>query len=398
MVRKAGKLNLGGMWDAATEAYGEGREEWAKAYREGRKENNRTEDAARWDEMTGSYPTGIRINELFDDAIGKKLSTRQQKERAIRSNLGIGAKSEFGPRVGQLLGTAAADLTQDNTRNFYWLLNAAQATGNVIAEKLMGVANPKLYGKKTVESSVDKIPFNVKGDNAAIDIQMAQAEGYLDKNEKPTKGVSIADDGTIQKRRYEPGHKAALMIPTGIAINTGLGLMSPFGGAEGYKAALPSEEDPTKTNNLLGEVAGKYFMGKTGKLLPYNEFSQVRPDVSPEEYRAYQAFKYDNNTDWNPLDGDFVAPFGVVKTTDEGIHGPELQFLGRSLPVTTGIVPYLGALAGGVAGVRTKMPIRGGVAGGMAGLAIGQIAGNLLENERRRRNAVENQLDQPQNI
>ena len=378
-----------GFFDAAAEAYGEGREEWAKAYREGRKAKGASEDAPRWDEMTGAYPTGIRMKELIDDVRGKKLTKSERDNRAIRDDLGIGIKSGFGPRTGQLLGTVAADITQDNTRNFYWLLNAAQATGNVIAEKAMGLANKSLYGKSPVMGA----------DGAPLTVKSARKGGeYIDAAGAPKKGISIGDGGVIEKRNFEPGHKAALMIPTGIAINTGLGLLTPFGGAEGYKAALPSEEDPTKTNNVLGEIAGKYFMGKTGKLLPYNEFSQVRPDVSPEEYRAYQAFKYDNNTDLNPFDGDFVAPFGVVKTTDEGIHGPELQFLGRSLPATTGIVPYLGALAGGVAGVRTKMPIRGGVAGGLAGLAVGQIAGNLLETERRRRNAVENQLDQPQNI
>ena len=138
-------------------------------------------------------------------------------------------------------------------------------------------------------------------------------------------------------------------------------------------------------------------MGSTGKMLPYSEFKEVRPDVSPEEYRAYQAFKYDKGIDLNPFDdGKFGLPGGVVKTTSEGVHGPELQFLGRSLPVTTGIVPYLGALAGGVAGVRSKRPIRGGFVGGVTGLAAGQIAGNLLEEERRRRNTVENQLNNPQ--
>lgn len=378
-----------GFFDAAAEAYGEGREEWAKAYREGRKAKGASEDAPRWDEMTGAYPTGIRMKELIDDVRGKRLTKSERDNRAIRDDLGIGIKSGFGPRTGQLLGTVAADITQDNTRNFYWLLNAAQATGNVIAEKAMGLANKSLYGKSPVMGA----------DGAPLTVKSARKGGeYIDAAGAPKKGISIGEKGVIEKRNFEPGHKAALMIPTGIAINTGLGLLTPFGGAEGYKAALPSEEDPTKTNNVLGEMAGKYFMGKTGKLLPYDEFSQVRPDVSRDEYNAYQAFKYDNRTDLNPLDGDFVAPFGVVKTTDEGIHGPELQFLGRSLPVTTGIVPYLGALAGGVAGVRTKMPIRGGVAGGLAGLAVGQIAGNLLENERRRRNAVENQLDSPQNI
>ena len=60
-----------------------------------------------------------------------------------------------------------------------------------------------------------------------------------------------------------------MSIPAGIAINTGLGLMTPFGGAEGYKAALPSDEDPSKTSNVIGEVAAKYFLGRTGNLLPY---------------------------------------------------------------------------------------------------------------------------------
>ena len=392
MARKA--LGLGGFFDAAKEAYGEGREEWSKAYREGRKKKDETENAPRMSEMTGAYSTGIRLKELVDDALVsrglKKLSKNEEDARAIREDLGIGAKSGLGPRAGQIVGTIGADITQDNTRNFYWLLNAAQATGNVIAESAMGskrFGNPDLYSKETVLDAVGN-PLTVKS---------AKDGKYVDNQGNPRKGVSIEKGGVIKKRKYEPGHLAALGIPTGIAINTGLGLMTPFGGAEGYKAAVPSEEDPTKTDNVLMEVGQKYLLGSTGKMLPYSEFKEVRPDVSPEEYRAYQAFKYDKDMDLNPFDdGRFTAPGGIIKTTDEGIHGPELQFLGRSLPVTTGIVPYLSALAGGVAGVRSKRPIVGGVGGGMAGLAVGQIAGNLLEEERRRRNTVENQLDNPQ--
>ena len=160
---------------------------------------------------------------------------------------------------------------------------------------------------------------------------------------------------------------------------------------------MPSQDDPTKTDNVLGEVALKYFMGKTGNLLPYDEFSKVRPDVSPEEYGQYQGWKYKKGEDWNPLDdGQTSIGAGFIRTTNDGIHGPELQFMGRSLPVTTGIVPYLGALAGGVAGVRSKRPIMGGVGGGMAGLAAGQVVGQLLEGERRRRNAIENESNIPE--
>ena len=108
---------------------------------------------------------------------------------------------------------------------------------------------------------------------------------------------------TLLKRNHEPGHQlAALMIPTGIAINTGLGLlMSPFGGAEGYKAAVTADlkKIQPKVQQCAGrEVAGKYFYGTrlVSLLAIFNEFKESkRPDVSPEEYRAYQAFKYDNN-------------------------------------------------------------------------------------------------------
>ena len=54
----------------------------------------------------------------------------------------------------------------------------------------------------------------------------------------------------------------------------------------------------------------------------------------------YKAFKFDNSMDLNPFDdGKVTIPTGVLKGTTEGIHGPEVQFLGRSLPVTTAILP-----------------------------------------------------------
>ena len=55
--------------------------------------------------------------------------------------------------------------------------------------------------------------------------------------------------------------------------------MSPFGGAEGYKAAIPDEEDP-QNENVIGEIGLKYLMGRIGQLLPYEEFKKVTPDVA----------------------------------------------------------------------------------------------------------------------
>ena len=375
------------------DAYGEGREEWAKAYREGRQASGKSEDAPRINEMTGAYPTGIRIKEAIQDATGAKLTPQERRNRMIREDLGIGAEKSRRDRAGQILGTLAADATQDNTRSFYWLMNAAQAVGNVAAEAALAKANPRLYGQ-TLQTTKRGEPLtnNPKGPTYAI----AQKRGLLDQQGNPTKGVKI-NDGEIYKRNFEPGDKAALLIPTGIAINTGLGLLTPFGGAEGYEAAAPDPEDKTKTRNMLEEVALKYFMGRTGNLLPYDEFVKARPDVSPEEYARYQAFKYGKETDLNPFDdGQITLPGRIAKVTTDGIHGPEVQFLGRSMPVLTTAVPFAAALAGGVSGVRSGAPIRGGLVRGLGGLAVGQVVGNLLENERRRRNTTENQLNNPQ--
>ena len=177
---------------------------------------------------------------------------------------------------------------------------------------------------------------------------------------------------------------ALLGAASGVAINGGLGLLNPLGGSGGYTAAIESADDPTKTSNVILEVAAKYFMGRTGDLLPYDEFSQYRPDVSKGEYNKYKAFKYDKKEDWNPTDGDFTVINGLLKGTTEGIHGPELQMLGRSLPATTTLTPFLGAVAGGAIGVKGRRPIRDGTIGGFAGLAAGATTGIIAEEMRRR--------------
>ena len=166
----------------------------------------------------------------------------------------------------------------------------------------------------------------------------------------------------------------------------------PFGGQEGYKAVAPDPEDPNKTTNPVVEVGAKYIAGRTGDLLPYDEFVKVRPDVSREEYNRYKAFKYEKPVlDLDPRDGDVGVGGGFLKATSEGIHGPEIQMMGRSLPVTTGVIPFATALAGTAAGARyAKRPGLGGFTGGMVGLTAGTVTGNIIEQERRNRNARAN--------
>ena len=392
---------LSDVGEGFTADYELGREDRRNAFLRGRKLRGDTEESTRWDAMMGVHPGITRMQEM--------TGTIDPAKKQALEELDMGLKGSTARKTGQLLGSAANDLTQDATRSIYWLLNAAQATGEVINEKVLAKAVPQLYEKSLVQSTdvpYKKVPGGKEKRILNIKDKVMREEmlnrGYA-KNipqggeEKLTaaRGYSFDDGGDLQKRNYTPGMVQALAIPTGVAINSGLGLLTPFGGYEGYKAAVPSDEDPTKTDNVALEVGLKYLMGKTGNLLPYSEFSKVRPDVSREEYNQYQAFKYDKDEDYNPFDdGNFSIGGGALRGTSDGIHGAELQFLGRSLPATTAGIPYATALAGTVAGAvagrgRGKAAI-GGLLGGMGGVSAGIAGGNIIEQERRRRNAEEN--------
>jgi hypothetical protein len=384
------------------EDYAIGKEDTTRMYYRKRELDNKSDDAPKVENMLGTHPGMFRLRELM----GK--TTPAEQEALKEANMEL--RGSTAHKVGQFLGTAAADITQDRSRSIYWLLNALQATGEVINESALAKAVPSLYetspvmSGKSVMTQQGKVPKAYQPGNKE-DLATMLKQGMVRRDDEdrivPARGYKFKtnDEGEkeLHKRNYSQGMLAATAIPTGIAINSGLGLLSPFGGAEGYKAAIPSDEDPTKTENVIGEVALKYVMGRTGNLLPYEEFKKVRPDVSRKEYAEYQRFKYDKREDYNPLDGDITVAAGALKATNDGIHGPEVQFLGRSLPVTTGVVPYAAALAGGVAGARygakNQKAALGALTGGMAGLVSGQVGGNIIEQERRRRNSVENELE-----
>ena len=131
---------------------------------------------------------------------------------------------------------------------------------------VMSEGKPKTYDKQEYTEE------NRRKYEAARAADLISAEGVK------RKGVG-SKDGMLTKRKYNPGDVRALAIPTGVAINAGLGLLNPLGGSGGYTAAIESEEDPRKTANPVLEVAAKYILGRTGNLLPYNEFVQDRPEV-----------------------------------------------------------------------------------------------------------------------
>ena len=204
----------------------------------------------------------------------------------------------FSARAAQLAGVTAADVSRDGLRNIWWFLNAPQALA-----------------------------------------QVASLQGMYNASGKFRPGRQLIDQGTL---RY------AATIPAVIAMSVGVGNI---GRPKGYKAILPSEEDPRETDTPVGEFLSRYFLGRTGRLLPYDEFKKERPDISEGEYRRYKAYLFDKQGDLNPLDGDFNI-LSALKGTTSGIHGPEINFMGKAIPALTGIIPTAAAVVGMRKGIR----------------------------------------------
>ena len=371
----------------AAREYALGRDDYGKAYRLEREKRNLSEEAPRSDSILASYPLSIRIRE--------NLGIAEPKAVEARNEMRMGLESTPAGRAGQLVGALGADITQDRSRSVYWLINALQATADIIQEKAVAKALPELYQTRPILNPGTGQPILQR------DKELAIAQGLRDAETGTLRqGVTLKmpKDGNYKNAEYREkrvptGVLGALSIPTGIAVNQAAGLLTPFGGAEGYKAVFESEDDPTQTSNPVLEVASKYIAGRKGKLLPYEEFVKVRPDVSRDEYNAYKAFRYKKDAlDLNPMDGDINVGGGFLKLTADGIHGPEAQILGYGMPLTTGGIPFASAVAGTIAGGKLgpKRIGRNAFLGGMSGLAAGTVAGNIIEQERGNRNARAN--------
>ena len=436
-------------------AVSEGKEVHREAFQEARTRRGEDIEAPRISHTLGTNATFTRARDLLREAglpggDGIHQGSRTDDYRA-RIDKGLGTKGTAAAKVGQFGGTIASDLIQDRTRSLWWLLNAPQAVVSVGQETLLNHMAPSLYKADFVGQT------NVEYEGGELGPGGGWRQDATDREELIKGGyASISDDGQIKfkkgygqrtdhagkqwvtKQRYRPGSVDSLLIPSGIAMNAGIGLLNPIGGNQGYEAVFADDTDPTKTNNVIGEVAAKYILGRTGNLLNWDEFKEERPDVSKGEYNKYKAFKWDKNADWNVFDdGKFTVPTGVLKGTTEGIHGPEIQFLGRSMPLATTIMPTLATIAGTAMGAawepeefknkvydtgkernpttgkledkplpsgKTGMSqlekaryrkinrVRNGLGAGMASLIGSSVLGNMVEGERRRRNSVENQM------
>ena len=246
---------------------------------------------------------GTGYSEIFLPSKEKRKDYVDASQVVTSTGQDISMKGRPAARTAQALGVLGRDVMTDGARNIWWFLNAPQAATQAVA--LQGIhesgtpISKKYYSRKPMIGNV--------------------------------------------------GLRLAATAPAVVAMSTAIGNI---GRPAGYKAILPSEEDPRKTDSPIGELLSRYFLGRTGRLLPYSEFAKERPDVDKGEYQRYKAYQFNKQTDLNPLDGDFNI-LGALRGTTEGIHGPEINFMGKAIPVLTGILPTAAAIAGIRRGVNT---------------------------------------------
>ena len=225
-----------------------------------------------------------------------------------------------------------------------------------------------------------------KPDDVADDIWKRASRDWLAASDK----VKDKDYRMIVKEDGTPG---VLMLDKDGRVPK-VALTSPWLKALAYKLC---GEEPTADSHFACVCTPYVFnmyagiFGLTGSVGGKAELSYLT--------KTYKAFKFDKEGDMNPFDdGQMTLPSGVIKYNNDGIHGAEVQFLGRSMPLHTAIMPAATAIAGTALGARTRRPIKGGFIGGMAGALGGMATGNAIEDERRRRNQSENERDKMERL
>jgi hypothetical protein len=176
---------------------------------------------------------------------------------------------------------------------------------------------------------------------------------------------------TMQTALFGIGLTNAMDLMAG---NFNLANLGEAGRPLGYQAVLASEDDPRQTTNVPLEYVSRYLLGRTGRVLPWDEFKLERPEISKEQYDAYRDYMRGDTVTLLGLEkvpmgagaiagglaglalrgkskalkpvvygslvgtavtgesAKFLAEQGVLKGTMEGIDGAEIRMLGYRMP------------------------------------------------------------------
>lgn len=174
----------------------------------------------------------------------------------------------------------------------------------------------------------------------------------------PSKGLpqpeayqSVSSPGNPPRIAKGSSEAAALRALGGFlaveGLNIGSGNYDPFNPTEGFRSAgysaLSPEEggDQRKPTNPAMDVIERHFLGRKGRILPWEQFTAERPDVSYEKYKQYRDWQYGKADD--PVRD---LSLGLVKFTPSNLdNAPEINMMGTSITPTGVLAAAAGVIA-----------------------------------------------------
>lgn len=299
-------------------------------------------------EQAVNYPRKLgeeRFSAYMDEAVNRAQAATQQELNNFQANrvkaraseqLRIGAPIvPFDPSI-DALKVEANPLRQFTTgvykgwqnQNLVGDYNPSPIRGggqgenasysrSYIADKLTGNNAPYLYqDRPLVEQAgveLGRIAGDVMGAGTRKFLWNVHPEDMLSTYGKDRlKAWTNLDPGT--RRAATWGAAGALGILGGNynPLNFGEG-----GRPAGFQAITPNEDDPRKSDSAaMDYLVYRGLMGRSGRLLPWEQFTEERPDVSYDQYAAYQQYLRDPGF------------LGLAKGTIDGIDGPEARVMG----------------------------------------------------------------------
>ena len=164
-------------------------------------------------------------------------------------------------------------------------------------------------------------------------------------NMHPEDATSTYGKQYLNRTAMSPGVKRGLAYLATNTLGTLSGNYAPLNFAEGgrpagFQAITADEDDARKSNApLLDYMVYRGMFGRGGYVLPWEQFTEERPEVPYEDYAKYKEYLRTPGP---------TALLGLAKGTMDGIDGPEARIMGyRVTPL--GALGATAIIAGGYA-------------------------------------------------
>lgn len=253
---------------------------------------------------SNSYISDLLTRTHLPDTLVKNPATGNLEPVSAYSDLNLAERAAIP------VGRAARDLVGFGTQSFAWNINPLD---------VLGTFGHEVLGKTRIADA-----------NTQLGIP------------------GVADNKPVATYKIPEALKQPLIYAAGTALGLGSGNFNPLNFAEGgrqqgFQAVTPNSDDPRQSDNALVDYTiQRGFFGRTGRLLPWEQFTQERPDVNYETYAKYQDYLKDQG----------VLGLGVAKGTMDGVDGPEARIAGyRVTPL--GALAAAGTLGGALLAAKT---------------------------------------------